>query len=219
MRGRHTDPDRGAFWRSLGSAAGKALLVLVILAGITTLVVYLTVDADGGDDGAAVLADAAPTSPPPPAADATPGAVPDDEADREQPASDDRPDEGAAADDDEPGDESGGERAEDAAAEQQVEQAPAPTDEVTVQVIDSGASSAAVEEVLGLLEGWGYDVVAVNPGLCCYEATTLFYSDGRAADAEALQARDERFAVLEENRRLDEAVALHVVVGEDWHAP
>jgi hypothetical protein len=38
VAGRHTDSDRGAFWRSLAVAAVKALLVLVVLAGVTALV-------------------------------------------------------------------------------------------------------------------------------------------------------------------------------------
>jgi hypothetical protein len=53
--GRHADPDRGAFWRSLAAAALKALLVLALVAAVTSLVVLYAGpgDADGRLAGAA----------------------------------------------------------------------------------------------------------------------------------------------------------------------
>jgi hypothetical protein len=236
VHGRHTDPDRGAFWRSLATAAAKALLVLAVLAGLTTIIVALTGDADG-EDSASVLtageptpteragaaATASPDAPAPAAghADRTPAEAEHDGAD-EQPAPDAGPDDSGAdapdAADDAP---DAADDAPDAAAEVPADDdpTPAPPADVSVQVIDSGGGAQAIGEVVALLGEWGYDVVAVNLGLCCYETTTVFYSDGWEPDAAALQARDGRFAVLEENDRLAETVALHVVVGEDWDAP
>jgi hypothetical protein len=216
MSGRHTDPDRGAFWRSLASAAAKALLVLVLLAGVTTLVVYFTVDRDGRGSST-VLADGTPTPEPTVTPDPARGARDPEPTTPAAPSP--APDEAGPADADESADAAEETGEDEDPADEPTAAEPAPPDEVPVQVIDSGGGAQAVAEVLGLLEAWGYDIVAVNPGLCCYEATTLFYSDGHVADAEALQARDERFAVLEENRRLAEDVAVHIVVGEDWDAP
>jgi hypothetical protein len=86
----------------------------------------------------------------------------------------------------------------------------------TVQVLDAGAGERRTEEVVERLEGYGYEIVAVNEAARTYGATTVFYSAGQQSAAEALRDRDERFVEIKPNRDLSDEVDLHVLVGTDW---
>lgn len=89
-------------------------------------------------------------------------------------------------------------------------------DQTTVQVLDAGGGSDATASVQEALTELGYDVVAVNTSRLDYPTTTVLYTEGNDAEAEALRARDERFAEIEPNERLSTGVDIHVVVGPDW---
>jgi LytR cell envelope-related transcriptional attenuator len=91
-----------------------------------------------------------------------------------------------------------------------------PPEETTVQVLDAGGGSTATSEVADVLGEIGYDVVAINASRLDYPVTSVLYTEGNDAEAEALRARDERFAEVGINERLSEGVDLHVVVGADW---
>lgn len=89
-------------------------------------------------------------------------------------------------------------------------------DQTTVQVLDAGGGSDATGSVQEALTELGYDVVAVNTSRLDYPTTTVLYTEGNDAEAEALRARDERFAEIAPNERLSTGVDIHVVVGPDW---
>lgn len=89
-------------------------------------------------------------------------------------------------------------------------------EKTSVQVLDAGGGSTAASEVEEALLDLGYDVVAVNSSGTDYDVTTVLYTEGSDAEAEALRARDERFAEIAPNERLSDAVDIHVVVGPDW---
>ena len=89
-------------------------------------------------------------------------------------------------------------------------------EETTVQVLDAGGGSTATSDVADALRNEGYDVVAINSSRADYSVTTVLYTAGNEAEAEALRARDERFAETAPNERLSEGVDLHVVVAPDW---
>ena len=86
----------------------------------------------------------------------------------------------------------------------------------SVQVLDAGGGSTAAADVADVLSGLGYDVVAINPSRADYDVTTVLFTAGNEAEAEAMRARDERFAETAPNERLSDGVDLHVVVGPDW---
>lgn len=86
----------------------------------------------------------------------------------------------------------------------------------SVQVLDAGAGSAATAAAAETLQELGYDVVAINTSRADYEVTTILYTEGSDAEAEALRARDDRFSEIAPNERLSDAVDIHVVVGPDW---
>lgn len=205
--GRHADPDRRAFWGSFAVAVGKAVLALAVIGTITALVASMA-GPMGEARGPTVMIAESPDTPDATAAPTTPTSVtPTPTPTLATPQATASPT--AAATD---------------AADPTPSPTPSPTPTpapadvagVTVQILNSGASAAAVDEVEALLADWGYDIVAAGPGRCCYDTTTVFYSEGRQADAEALAERDPRFVVVELNTDLDQSVYLHVVLGEDW---
>lgn len=102
-----------------------------------------------------------------------------------------------------------------AEADELIDKARAP-EKTSVQVLDAGGGSTATDDVEQALLDLGYDVVAVNSSGTDYDVTTVLYTEGSDAEAEALRARDERFAEIAPNERLSDAVDLHVVVGPDW---
>ena len=93
-----------------------------------------------------------------------------------------------------------------------------PPEETSVQVLDAGGGSDAVNAAAELLRELGYDVVAINPSRTEYDTTTVLFTEGNQAEAQALPARDERFVDVAPNERLSDGVDVHVVVGTDWDA-
>ena len=91
-----------------------------------------------------------------------------------------------------------------------------PPEETTVQVLDAGGGSTATNDAADALRELGYDVVAINTSRLDYPTTTVLFTDGNEAEADALRARDDRFAETGLNERLSEGVDVHVVVGPDW---
>lgn len=91
-----------------------------------------------------------------------------------------------------------------------------PPEETTVQVLDAGGGSTATNDAAEALRELGYDVVAINTSRLDYPTTTVLFTEGNEAEAEALRARDERFGETGLNERLSEGVDVHVVVGPDW---
>ena len=91
-----------------------------------------------------------------------------------------------------------------------------PPEETSVQLLDAGGGSDAVNDAAEVLRELGYDVVAINPSRTEYDTTTVLFTDGNEAEAQALPARDERFADVAPNERLSDGVDVHVVVGSDW---
>lgn len=91
-----------------------------------------------------------------------------------------------------------------------------PPEETTVQVLDAGGGSSATSAAQDALTEMGYDVVATNTSRIDYPETTVLYTEGNDAEAEALRARDARFGEIALNERLSDAVDIHVVVGPDW---
>ena len=91
-----------------------------------------------------------------------------------------------------------------------------PPEETSVQVLDAGGGSTATNDVADALRDEGYDVVAINSSRADYSVTTVLYTAGNEAEADAMRARDERFSETGPNERLSEGVDLHVVVAPDW---
>ena len=102
-----------------------------------------------------------------------------------------------------------------AQAQQLIDAARAP-EETTVQVLDAGGGSDAANDAADALREFGYDVVAINSSRTDYPITTVLFTAGNEAEAQALPARDERFAEIGPNERLSDDVDIHVVVGADW---
>lgn len=100
-------------------------------------------------------------------------------------------------------------------ADELIEAARAP-EETSVQVLDAGAGSESTSAAVDALTELGYDVVATNTSRIDYPDTTVLYTEGNDAEAEALRARDQRFGEIALNERLSDAVDIHVVVGADW---
>lgn len=208
MGGRHSDPDRGAFWRSLALAVGKGVLVLGLLGAATAVVVTYTSGGDPTTDGPALVQ---PDDGSPLTARATPTPPGETSGSVETPGPTAGPTPGPTA-------EPTPEPTPEPTLEPTATPAPTATPTVSVQVLDTGAGREAALEVAELLESWGYDVVAVNDALCCRDVTTVLYSAGRDAEAAALAEREPRFAAVEETSRLDQSVDLHVAVGRDWES-
>jgi hypothetical protein len=99
--------------------------------------------------------------------------------------------------------------------EELIAAAPDP-ERTSVQVLDAGGGPTRTLSVTDALEDLGYQVVNVTSSRTDVTTTTIWYTDGNEDAGLALRARDERFAVVEENERLSPGVDLHVLVGPDW---
>lgn len=91
-----------------------------------------------------------------------------------------------------------------------------PPEETAVQVLDGAGDPEATEEVVTVLEDLGYQVAAVGAARNASATTSVFFTEGWAAEAEGLAARDERFTARDGNPGFSEEIHLHVVVGTDW---
>ena len=94
--------------------------------------------------------------------------------------------------------------------------APLPPDQTTVQVLDAGGGGQRVRSAVAALERLGYQVVATASARQNVERTAVWFTSGKSAEAEALRARDRRFAEVTPNRGLAAGVDLHVLIGPDW---
>lgn len=173
-------------WRVWWRRGFAAFLLLALFAGL-----FLSFRPSGFDDEPEVASDAEETEAPSEA----PG---EGEADPTEPAESDE-DDGLS----------------EAEAEELIAAARDP-EETTVQVLDAGGGSTATNDAADALREMGYDVVAINSSRTDYDVTTVLFTDGNEAEAQALRARDEKFAEIGPNERLSEGVDLHVVVGPDW---
>jgi hypothetical protein len=89
--------------------------------------------------------------------------------------------------------------------------------DTTVQVLDAGAGTARTGAAADrLAEELGYAVVNVTSARVHVTETTVWFTDGNEAEAEALRARHPVVRVVAANRGLNEATDLHVLVGPDW---
>lgn len=217
--GRHADPDPRHFWGSLSTAVVRASLALALVVGLFAAV--STIGRGVPQDGPVMLGDPGNPGPGGPSAGdamSTPdrrilGDTADDAADHTSPDPDLRPASG-------PGPDprtaiARGEAATGSPNALVLAAAPAPED-TTVQVLDGVGGSSPMDDLVATLQELGYAVAATNPARTEYAVTTVFFSAGREAAAEALQAREPRIAERLPNPGLSEDVDLHVVLGADW---
>lgn len=90
-----------------------------------------------------------------------------------------------------------------------------PTD-TTVQVLEAGGGAAATQAAASVLRDLGYVVNNVTSARAQVERTTVWFTSGNEPEAQALRARDSRFAEVTANQGLNEATDLHVLVGSEW---
>lgn len=220
--GRHADPDPRHFWGSLGVAVLRATLALALVVGL--FAALSTVGGDPPGDGPVMLGDpddleepgdgrpetsTAGTEDP----DLPQDVAADPDPDDDEAAPDAAGDPGADPPDDAANAEGDPEAADPAAA---LLAAAPPPPQTTVQVLDGVGASPLLDVLVSELEAMGYDIVATNPASTDYAVTTVLYSEGREAAAQALQARDPRITERRPNPGLSEDVDLHVVLGADW---
>lgn len=213
---RHADPNDTSFQRSLARAAGRALLLLAVVAAMTAGVARLGTRGTEGDVSrppGGPLATTLPASQSPSEDD---GDVLEDltETPRETvaitPAPPDAPQPGEVpTPTEEPGIPPEGEPGASPTA--------VPSG-VTVQVLDGVGDEERSRSAAARLEELGYEVVAVNLSSRQAAETSVLYTQGNRAAAEQLVASDPRFRAVEANDRFAADVTLHVVVGADWPA-
>lgn len=190
--GRHSDPDPRWFWQSLATAAAKAVFGLAVVGLLIMGVVRWA--GGGADDGRGQPAVTAPSTATPSVAAAVNVA---DEPAVDEPT--EEPSEATDAADEEDGGDDGPVLA-------------------TVQVLNGSGDPDLLDEVVGILEDLGYEVVSTGPAARRYDETTVFWSAGHRGDATDLRESDARFSAVEPNERLDRTINLHVVIGADWDA-
>jgi hypothetical protein len=180
------------WWRRIFGAS----LILVLVAGL-----YLSFRPAGFEDAPPDLASDDATQEPAEGDDApAPEAPTDDEGEVEEEAAEDEEEEPALTEEE---------------IRELIDNAREPS-ATSVQVLDAGGGSSATSDVADVLSELGYDVVAINPSRVDYDVTTVLFTSGNEAEADALRARDDRFTSTAPNERLSEGVDLHVVVGSDW---
>lgn len=199
--GRHADPDPRHFWRSLATAFVRATLALGVVVGL--FAALSTIGGDVPQDGPAMLGGPDTTDD---------GALPEGPEDARQT---DDADDAAETEDTEDTEDAEGD-ASTADADEGLTAAAAVPEETRVQVLDGVNDPARLAELVAALESLGYQVVATNPASTDYAVTTVLYSEGQEAAAQALQTRDPRMAALRPSPGLSDEVDLHVVLGADW---
>lgn len=188
-------PFNTAALRAGSVAAGFVVLVALLFAGL----------------GAWQERDVSASTPPPPAPAPAPAPAPP--APAPAPPADDDADEPADTD---------AETEEPAAPAVPAEPAARPNSEVSVQVLDgiTGGGTAAVNAAVAILREAGFRIAAQNTGRP-YEVTTVFYSDGYAAEGQRVGAALGASTVvramseLPAERRLSAGVNVHVIIGSD----
>lgn len=220
--GRHADPDPRHFWRSVAAACVRAGLALVLVVGL--FAVLAAIDVPDVEDGPVILGG---PEEPADAPDAT--AEPSgDDADTEStadPVGDSPPADALPSPDPEPSEDPEPTAAPEPEPTEPVGEPDAavlaaapPPSETSVQVLDGVGDPARLERLVAALEELGYVVVAQNRASDNYPVTTVLFSAGREAAAQALQARDPRVRERHPNPGLSEQVDLHVVLGADWQS-
>jgi hypothetical protein len=189
--GRHAHPDRGYFARSVAVAVTRALFAVGLAVGFTLALARVPFPVGSQASGGPAVIAPAPT--------ATPRDLPDEEEPTPLDTVSIRPDASAST-------------APSSAPSPELQ----PASETTVQVLDGVNDPERLDDVVATLRALGYEVVATNPAARNYDVTTVLYSQGHEAEAEALRTRDPRFAELAVNENLSETVDVHVVVGRDW---
>ena len=182
-----------ADWRTWWRRAFATTLILALVIGL-----YVSFRPSGFEDSPEVAGVSESTEPP----------APDESAAADEGAEDEE----QIEEESEPPEDTGLTKAE---AQALIDAAREPG-ETTVQVLDAGGGSDATSDAADALRELGYDVVAINSSRQDYPTTTVLFTDGNEAEAEALRARDERFAETARNERLSEGVDVHIVVGPDW---
>lgn len=87
--------------------------------------------------------------------------------------------------------------------------------EVSVQVLDGVGGGGTAAGVADRLEEAGYNVIAENRAARNYDVTTVFYTEGNEAAAQQIAAEFGFSEVAPQPGNLNEAVAVHIVVGQD----
>lgn len=193
---RHAAPRDRSFYRSLARAAGRALLLLAVVGFV---VVGLTQLRGGDGEDVALAPEASPASSNEDAASPTPsGDVLTELAeDPDRAVVDIGPSGGASP--------AAPEGARDPA-------------EVTVQMVRGTQDLEAYASAVARVRQLGYQVTLESVAGTGSPVTTVLYTEGKAADAEALRAADPRFAEVKANDRFQTPVDLHVLVGDDFPA-
>jgi LytR cell envelope-related transcriptional attenuator len=96
-----------------------------------------------------------------------------------------------------------------------IDAAPPPAS-TTVQVLDAGGGRQRLRSAVVALKTLGYQVVSTSSARQEVVRTTIWFTGGNEVSAQALQARDPRFAGIAPNAGLSARVDLHVLVGPDW---
>jgi len=212
---RHAAPNDHSFERSLARAAGRALLLLALVAALTAGVARLGTRGGGADvtrppGGTPVASPEVPAS----ASQETDVLADLTESPRETVAITPRPSEPAATEEGPSPIELPGIPPE----EQPTAQPSAVTSGMTVQVLDGVGDGERARSAASRLEELGYQVVALNVSSRQAAETSVLYTEGNEAAAEQLVATDPRFGTVGANDRFSADVALHVVIGADWPA-
>ncbi|MGH8895928.1 MAG: LytR C-terminal domain-containing protein [Egibacteraceae bacterium] len=93
--------------------------------------------------------------------------------------------------------------------------APLP-ESTTLQVLDAGGGRERRRAAVAALQALGYQVVSTASSRQDVTRTTIWFTKGNEAQAQALQARDPRFTEIEPNPGLSARVDLHLLIGPDW---
>ncbi len=91
-----------------------------------------------------------------------------------------------------------------------------PPESTTLQVLDAGGGRERRRAAVAALEALGYQVVSTASAHQDVTRSTIWFTRGNEAKAQALQARDPRFADIAPSAGLSARVDLHVLVGPDW---
>lgn len=188
-------------------AAGAAVAVLAGGEGEPTVQLTAPPSPASSSRAAEVTRPVRTPAPPDPSPEPAPDAPPAAEQDAASPDDDaaDRAGQDAPEGDEPQDDEPAGD-----------EPAALPPEETQVQVLHGDVAPDVVDDVVATLEALGYEVPWVSRVAETFPRTAVFHHDGRAAEAQALIARDPRFGEAELTALYSPDPDLHVVVGPDW---
>ena len=239
--GRHADPDRSLYYRSLAAALGKGAAALLAVVVVVVGAIWFMNQRDNGvelvspDDEETAPADSDPVDLEDfrddedvvddgvaveeledPDAEEDPENAEGDEGDPDadaDPEGNDDPDAEDGADEGDEGDEAPDEEGDPEGEEEPGDIDPA---SIRVQVLDGGVGPEVTEAAADVVRELGYEVPVIDTASCCYSETTVLFNEGQEAAADDLVQRDERFRGTGPNPNLTAEVEIHVIVGEDW---